>query len=312
MVKSKGAAGPVWPGKTGTCVVNRGPRSADKGERRIQTGRARSINRKARRQFGWWEFPMQTHDQRQAAAMRRLLKNNFQISLLWENVAQNSGPGRQQDIGPDHCGGGIGNHERPEFQLGHAGDQRNGGAQGAHEAADENRPAAPAMKQMQRFFDFLFEAAEKPEMNDFMVVVETDPPRDPIPQHRTHECAQPGRKQADMAGADHPAQGYQQNGARNDEGHADKGFRKSDGKGDGKDPIGMGLSGKGYPRARFIGKRMKKIEHPSPALVPAPVLAQVPDRMPTYRYWTYHASARHFRHISPSTGGYICGRWLRI
>jgi hypothetical protein len=312
MVKSKGAAGPVWPGKTGTCVVNRGhgpltrARAASKRGGRGQL----TVRRGANLAGGNFQCRRVINAKPQRCA--GLLKNNFQISPLWENVAQNSGPGRQQDIGPDHCGGGIGDHERPEFQLGHAGDQRNSGAQGAHEAADENRPAAPAMKQVQRFFDFLFEAAEKPEMNDFMVVVETDPPRDPIPQHRAHECAQPGRKQADMAGADHPAQGYQQNGARNDEGHADKGFRKSDGKGDGKDPIGMGLCGKGYPRTRFIGKRMKKIEHPSPALVPAPVLAQVPDRMPTYRYWTHHASARHFRHISPLTGGYICGRWLRI
>ncbi|HWU55447.1 MAG TPA: hypothetical protein VN175_08085, partial [Rhizomicrobium sp.] len=40
-----------------------------------------------------------------------LPKNNFQISRLWKNVAQNGGSGRQQHIRPDERGQSIGNHE---------------------------------------------------------------------------------------------------------------------------------------------------------------------------------------------------------
>src|SRR5258705_9827693 len=70
-----------------------------------------------------------------------------------------------------------------------------------------------------------------------------------------------------MGGADPRTQDEQQDRARNDERHADKGFRKGDGEGDGKDPIGMALSGKRHPFAGVMHKPVKNAEHAVPVLV---------------------------------------------
>jgi len=70
-----------------------------------------------------------------------------------------------------------------------------------------------------------------------------------------------------MSGSDHSAQCYQQDGARYDEGQSDKGFRKGDDEGNGKDPIRMGLGRYRDPIACFMGKPMQKLKHASLSLL---------------------------------------------
>jgi hypothetical protein len=98
-------------------------------------------------------------------------------------------------------------------------------------------------------------------MDDLMVIMKAQPPGDPVPQDRAQHRAQPGRKQADIGGSDHAAQRYQEDGARNDEGHPDKGFRTGNDKGDGEGPIGMAVGGSRDPFPRVIGKAVKKLKH---------------------------------------------------
>ena len=98
-------------------------------------------------------------------------------------------------------------------------------------------------------------------------ILSSDPPADPIADHRAYDRAGHGREQSDMSGAYHGSQGQQQYRRRNDKRHPDKGFRKSNQGGDGKDPIGMGLSGNCYPFACVAYKPVKKVEHALPVLV---------------------------------------------
>ena len=63
-----------------------------------------------------------------------------------------------------------------------------------------------------------------------------------------------------MGGADDAAQAQEQDCSRYDERHTDKGFRKGDGKGDRKDPIGMGVRHRRDPGAGVVDKPMKEIK----------------------------------------------------
>ena len=147
-------------------------------------------------------------------------------------------------------------------------------------------------------------------MHDLVVIVKADPPGDPVAQDRAQHRAQPGRKQADMAGPDHPAQGDQQDGARNDEGDADKGFRKGDDEGDGKDPIGMGLGGDGDPGARVMHKPMKNAE--KHAFACSCYRAGTRPEADIALLCRPYQLPGHFRHISPLQGGYISRCPLRV
>ena len=74
----------------------------------------------------------------------------------------------------------------------------------------------------------------------------TDPPGNPVAQHRPADSAGPGRQQAGVGGAQNAAQGDKQKKARHQEGQADKGLHEGDGKGQRKGPIGIGPRGGGY------------------------------------------------------------------
>ena len=180
------------------------------------------------------------------------------------------GQGRegQQRYRPDYRRGGVGDHEGPELQFRHARHQRHGGAEWSHEAADKDRPGTPAMKEMQAVFNLCLKAAEEREMHDLVMIVKADPPRDPVAQDRTNDRACHGGEQPNMGGANDPTQAEQQDRPGYDKGHTDKGFRKGYGKGDGKDPIGMGVRRHRDPGAGVADKPMKEIKnHASSALV---------------------------------------------
>src|SRR5450432_1386104 len=215
----------------------------------------------------------------------------------------------QQRHRPDYRGRGVGDHEGPELQFRHARHQRHGGAKRPHETADKDRPGTPAMKEVQAFLNLRLEAAEEREMHDLVMIVKADPPRDPVAQDRTHNRACHGGEKSDMGGADDPTKAEQQERPRYDKGHADKGFRKGDDEGDGKDPIGMGVRRHRDPGAGVADKPMKEIKNHALAAL---VSGWGPGRMPTYRYWARRASARQIRHIFPLTGGYMCPRTLRV
>jgi len=219
------------------------------------------------------------------------------------------GEGQQSD-GPDHRGGGVGNHEGPEFQFGHARNQRDGRTERPHEAADKDRPGAPAMKEMQALFNLVLEAPKQPEMHDFVVIVEPDPPRDPVSHDRTDDRSGNGGEKPYMRGANHPAQGEQKDRSGNDERNADKGFRTGDGEGDGKYPVRMGLGGEGDPVTRVMGEPMEYAEKHEFACCcyradSGPVADIALLRQP-------YQLLGHLRHISPLLGGYISSNPLRV
>jgi len=91
-----------------------------------------------------------------------------------------------------------------------------------------------------------------------------------------------------MAGPDHAPHGDQQESARHDEGDADKGFRKGDGKADGKAPIGVQLRGFAHPDGGIVEKPVKKLRK---HLVVRSCGRGGPKADCTYRGWVPHTSA---------------------
>src|SRR5262249_51683980 len=147
----------------------------------------------------------------------------------------------------------------PEFQFAHAGHQRHGGAEGAQKAPEKNRPGPETMEEMQAFLQLLFIMAERPDVQDLMVIMKSDPIRDPVAQDRSDHRARPGGNDTDMTGTDHRAQGDQQERSWNDERHAYKRFRKGDDECDGEAPDRMRLGDAGDPRRQFVKKPMEDL-----------------------------------------------------
>ena len=168
----------------------------------------------------------------------------------------------QKGESPDDCRSRLGDLERPELQFAHARHQWHVGPERPQEAAQKDRPGAEAVNVVLVFFFLGFVFVERPDVQDLVVIMESDPIGNPVAHHRTRNRAGPCRYDADVTGADHRAQRDQEKGTGDDERNAHEGFGKRHQKGDRKTPFRMGLRDARDPRRQVTEKPMGKlVEH---------------------------------------------------
>lgn len=115
------------------------------------------------------------------------------------------------------------------------------------------------MKEVQCLFDLGFEFAERPQMQDLVVIVPAQPPGYPVAADRAQHSPRYGGPKSDIRRADYTAQRDQQRKSRDQDRDTCERFRKSHPERDGKTPIGIGACGAGHPEAGVIDEPVQQI-----------------------------------------------------